>query len=251
MKNVLLIIDMQFDFCNPQGALYVPGAEKDIENTIAFIENTELDSIIFSQDNHHVIDISHPSFWENSEHKYPEPFTIIKYNDLENGLWRPKYHQKHASEYLKQLDEQGEFPHIIWPEHCIWGSFGASVDEKLMVAVNKWARQGKYFSIISKGVNPLTEHFGVLRANIPIAGDVSTQINKDLLHAVNEAENLYIAGEAKSHCVANTLKQLLEEDVHCTISMLENCMSNVPGFETLADPIYKNAIERGVKFINA
>lgn len=27
-KSLLLIIDPQYDFCNPKGTLYVPGAEK-------------------------------------------------------------------------------------------------------------------------------------------------------------------------------------------------------------------------------
>lgn len=31
MKIVWIIIDMQNDFCRPDGALYVPGAEKDAE----------------------------------------------------------------------------------------------------------------------------------------------------------------------------------------------------------------------------
>lgn len=31
MKTVLLVVDMQNDFCLPSGSLYVPGAEKDVE----------------------------------------------------------------------------------------------------------------------------------------------------------------------------------------------------------------------------
>ncbi len=38
-KNALLIIDAQYDFCHPNGALYVPGAEKDMKKLNGFIGN--------------------------------------------------------------------------------------------------------------------------------------------------------------------------------------------------------------------
>ena len=59
-----------------------------------------------------------------------------------------------------------------------------------------------------------------------------------------------MAGEAKSHCVANSLKQVLDEspDFAAKLIVLEDAMSNVTGFETLADPIYDRAKQMGVKF---
>ena len=38
-KNALLLIDVQNDFCDPNGALFVPGAEEDSKRTAEFIEN--------------------------------------------------------------------------------------------------------------------------------------------------------------------------------------------------------------------
>lgn len=250
MKNILLIIDMQFDFCNPEGALFVPGAETDVANVASFIESEHLDGIILTQDTHHVLDISHPVFWADKNGLPPDPFTVIKYADIADGIWSPVYEKEYAVGYVKNLEAQGEFPHIVWPEHCIWGSKGASVDSTVMDAVEKWARKGNYFSVVCKGKNPLTEHFGALRANIPIKGDASTQLNLDLLAQLAAAEKIYLAGEAKSHCVANTLKQLLDSAVSSQIVVLENCMSNVPGFESLADPIYLQAKTMGVQFLH-
>jgi len=37
MSRCLFIIDPQVDFCSPDGALYVPGADKDMERLADFI----------------------------------------------------------------------------------------------------------------------------------------------------------------------------------------------------------------------
>lgn len=36
-KNALLIIDAQYDFCNPNGSLFVPGAVEDNKRLANFI----------------------------------------------------------------------------------------------------------------------------------------------------------------------------------------------------------------------
>jgi nicotinamidase/pyrazinamidase len=65
-------------------------------------------------------------------------------------------------------------------------------------------------------------------------------------------ENIIIAGEAKSHCIANTLKQILElEKYSFNLTVLDDCMSPVPGFEKIADPIYQKARDAGVQFIKS
>ena len=67
MKTNLLLIDCQNDFMEPTGALYVPGAEKDAERISALIQNNALniDNIYATLDQHHYLDIAHPSFWKD------------------------------------------------------------------------------------------------------------------------------------------------------------------------------------------
>ncbi|RQW07528.1 hypothetical protein EH222_07135, partial [candidate division KSB1 bacterium] len=36
-KILLLLVDMQIDFCHPQGTLFVPGAPQDVRRSIEFI----------------------------------------------------------------------------------------------------------------------------------------------------------------------------------------------------------------------
>ncbi len=250
-KNLLLIIDMQNDFCLPTGALYVPGAESDATKLAQFIvrNETAIDSIVLTQDSHHIMDISHPSFWQNKRGENPEPFTAIDVESINSGKWTPRFSPKFVKMYIKSLYEQKEFPHTIWPEHCITGSSGAAFVDDVMTSVSQWARKGKFFDVIQKGLNPLTEHFGALRANVPIPEDKTTQLNQQLLGTLQKYENIIIAGEAKSHCVANTVKQITElENFNSKLILLEDCMSNVPGFDKIADPIYELAMNKGAVF---
>ena len=251
MNTLLLVVDTQNDFCKPGGSLYVKGAEKDIRVLGKFISDfwEEIDHIVLTQDNHNVIDISHPCFWEDKDGKYPPPFTIIRKEDIRNDVWRPRFEKEEAIRYVGNLEKQGEFPHTIWPEHCIIGSYGAAISDEIMDPVKEWARKGYFFDVIIKGTNPLTEHFGALRANIPIAGSPETQLNMQLVNRFRLFEHILIAGEARSHCVANTVKQMLEiEGLAGKLVILEDCMSDVEGFETIALPIYDKARESGVTF---
>jgi nicotinamidase/pyrazinamidase len=248
---LLLVIDMQYDFCFPDGALYVHGAEKDAERLGRFINkySERIDHIVLTQDNHNVIDISHPAYWEDPNGNHPLPFTQISYDDIEKGLWKPCYERDRAISYIKSLGQQGEFPHVVWPEHCIIGSRGAAIADEVLEPVKSWARKGRFYDLIVKGTNPLTEHFGALKANIPLKDSPETQLNKGLVATLKDYGAIIVAGEAKSHCVATTVKQMLDfSDIPGKLVLIEDCMSDVTGFETLALPIYEEARRKGAKF---
>ena len=251
MSTLLLVVDMQNDFCKPWGSLYVKGSGKDACLLGKFISDfdNKIDHIVLTQDNHQVIDISHPCFWEDNNGNPPPPFTIILPENISRGDWSPRYEKEKAIDYIEKLGKQGEFPHTIWPEHCITGSVGAAIIDEIMDPVKMWARKGHLFDVITKGTNPLTEHFGVLRANIPINGAPETQLNMHLINEFRLYDHVLIAGEAKSHCVANTVKQIMDiGGLAEKIILLEDCMSDVEGFGTIALPIYERARESGVIF---
>lgn len=262
-KVALLVIDGQNDFCHPQGALSVPGADKDMERLADFIlrNQSKIDYIGLTQDSHLVIDISHPPFWEDKNGNFPAPFTIISANDVKEGKWTPKFYPTLALKYLEDLEAQGEFPHCIWPIHCVDGSDGAAIYPALMDAVKEWsANQCKWHKIVKKGIHPLTEHFGVFQANIPIPGEEGTQLNDRLIKILNEYDVVYFAGQAKTHCVATSLKQAMkfDETLAKKFVILENCMSSVPGevapgttFDDLAQPIYDDAKALGIPFVKS
>jgi len=251
-KNVLLIIDAQHDFCNPAGSLFVEGANADMKRLAAWIKANKpnINHVLLTLDNHPVNDISHPSFWENAEGNFPNPFTPISAKDIHEGKWIPRFFRKEAIHYVEALEEQGEFGHFIWPYHCLIGSPGAAIDENIMEALIEWSWEGNYYQTIPKGIHPLTEHFGVFRANIPIPGQPETQVNQHLIDSLRKFDTIFLAGEARSHCVANSLKQVMDE-APCLMEklvILDDCMSDVAGMGHLGTPIFERAKEEGIRF---
>jgi len=155
--------------------------------------------------------------------------------------------------YLEKIEEQGEFEHCIWPEHCITGTWGSAVDTVVAGCLREWSVSGpdaRFVRYITKGSHPMTEHFGAFRAQVAIANANETHVNMSLIEQLDLFDVIYIAGKAESHCVANSLKQIMElaPNIAKKFVVLEDTMSPVPGFEDLANPIYEKAREMGVKF---
>jgi nicotinamidase-related amidase len=251
-KNAILIIDAQYDFCNPDGALFVAGADADMQRLKRFIiyNKTEIDYICVTLDSHPVNDISHPAFWQDANGYFPPPFTQITLAEVLAGKWTPRFSPKEATQYLADLEQQGQFPHFIWPEHCLTGSKGGALDDNLMEALKIWTREGKDYEAVTKGTYPLTEHFGIFAAQIPVADRPETQLNQTLINTLNAYENVYLAGEAKSHCVATSLKQAMDyaPELAQKIIVLEDTMSDVTGMGHFGTPIYEAAKQKSIRF---
>lgn len=258
-KNALLIIDAQYDFCSPNGALSVVGADKDCKTLADFIRKNvhEIDSIFFTLDSHHVNDISHPSMWQDKNGNHPPAHTPISYQDILDGKWVPRreFDVQRITNYVRDLEAAGEFGHYIWPYHCLIGSRGAALDENIMEALKFWSSTtGRFYNCETKGTNPYTEHFGAFRAQLPIQGAPETELNMRFINLVERFENVYFAGQAKSHCVATTLKQAMHEapSLAKKFIILEDCMSNVvvpggPDFAAMSQPIYDEAQKMGIR----
>jgi nicotinamidase-related amidase len=131
MNTHLLIIDPQNDFCDPQGALFVPGADQDAARLADLINRlgNKIDDIHTTLDSHRVIDVAHPIFWINSKGEHPQPFTIISKDDVVNGVWtttNPAWRQR-AIDYVTTLETNARYPLCIWPPHCLIGTWGHAV----------------------------------------------------------------------------------------------------------------------------
>jgi len=251
-QNALLIIDAQYDFCNPKGTLFVEGADADMKRLANWIKanKSKIDHISVTMDSHPVNDISHPSFWQDNDGNFPNPFTPISVQNIHEGKWVPRFFHEEAIHYVESLEKQGEFEHFIWPYHCLLGSRGAAIDENIMEALIEWSRDGKFYQVVTKGTNPLTEHFGIFRANIPVANQPETQLNQTLIDSLGKYQNVFLAGEAKSHCIANSLKQAMEvaPALAQKFIILEDCMSDVTGLGYLGTPIFNRARKMGIRF---
>lgn len=217
MKKIqLLAIDCQVDFCDPKGALYVKGAEKDMERLATMIKKhgDKIDDIRVTLDSHQWIHIAHPVAWVDNKGNHPSPFTLITEDDVVNGKWRafnPAW-QKRYLDYVKALKSGGRYVLVIWPPHCLIGSGGHAVFPVLNEALLDWSDKNfGMIDFVTKGSNPFTEHYGVVKADVPDAGDPTTNINTTFLKRLEEADEILVAGEALSHCVLNSVRDIIAE----------------------------------------
>jgi len=198
----LLAIDVQEDFCNPNGALYVKGAEKDSERLADLVDRlgTKIKDIHATLDSHHPLHIAHPIFWKDRNGNHPNPFTLINHQDVKDGVWtttKPGMY-KYALYYTEELQKKNRYVLCIWPPH--------------------------------------------------------------LLNTLQEADLILLAGLASSHCVKNTIEDIVThfnaDEAFCKkVVLLKDCMSPVPGFESLHDELldkakqWKFSIDTSDKFL--
>ena len=259
MKIHLLIIDPQLDFCDcPDfaGSLPVTGAHADMTRLAAMIRRTKksIDDIHVTLDSHHIVDIAHPIWWKDSKGNSPAPFTPISAKDVESGVWKarnPSY-EKESIEYVKALEKSGRYGLLIWPEHCIIGSRGHSIHADVLAALNEWERDNfAMFEVVTKGSNMLTEHYSAVQAEVPNS-DPSTQLNGGLIATLQEADMVLIAGEALSHCVANTVRDIAanfgSEPLEKLV-LLEDATSSVPGFEQAGKDFIAEMTKKGMRLM--
>lgn len=243
-QKVLFIgIDFQNDFLK-NGELAVPNSHKDVENTLRFLyENLEkITTIAISLDTHNAQQIFHPSWWVDQDGNHPEPYTIISEEDIRAGKWSAVEKQEESLEYVHQLEQQGRMKLCIWPFHCIEGTFGAALEGQFsnMIHFHSIARKSPIYKIV-KGKDPLSEMYGIIKPEY----DKNNYVNNELLQMMKGYDKIIMAGEAKSHCVLESLRQILEhfqDDVDFTsrIYLLDDCMSSIPGFEEGTETSLKN-----------
>jgi len=255
MKIHLLAIDCQWDFANPKGSLFVPGADKDMERLAKFINRTEkkLDDIHVTLDSHKVMQVFHPAFWLNSKNEHPSPFTLISVDDVKKGTWRTTLTglQKRGLEYVEALAAKGRYPLIIWPYHTLIGSIGHALVPSVSDALIKWEKD-RYAMVdyCVKGDYYLSEAYGALESEVPAPEEPSTMLNTRLISMLQEADDLLIAGEALSHCVKSTVEQIAEafgDDNIKKFVLLSDCCSSVTGFEKAGTDFVKDMTKRGMR----
>jgi nicotinamidase-related amidase len=250
--NHLLLIDPQNDFCDlpssycPSAragklapALPVAGAHADLLRVAELIERagSGLGRITVTLDSHQRFDIGHPSFWRTQQGAAPSAFTQVTAEDVRAGRYvpsRPELRERVLA-YLEALERAGRYRHMIWPTHCELGSFGHNIHEDVRYACQRWEdATGGNVTKVLKGLNPYTEHYSAVRAEVPDPEDPATRDNQALLDSVRRSGAVYIAGEAGSHCVKATTEHIaaaLTPSERQRVFLLTDCMSPVAGFE--------------------
>jgi len=255
MKKVsLLIIDPQYDFCDPAGSLFVPGAEADMLRLGAFMSSNahKLADVQITLDSHHLVDIAHPITWVDSHGNHPNHFTAISADDVRSGKWRA-FHtgwQSHFLDYVNKLEAGNRYPLMIWPPHCLIGTVGATIVKPVVDGMLAFEKRHLVAGKTTKGSNPSTEHYSAVKAEVEDPRDPSTKINDRLIRTLNNYDEILISGEALSHCVANTIRDIAEvfsdEDVKKFV-LLTDTSSSVPGFEQLGTDFVNEMMAKGMR----
>jgi nicotinamidase-related amidase len=294
VRICLLAIDVQNTFCIPGFELFVGGrsgmgAVEDNIRLCQFIYRNlpHLTEIALTMDTHRAAQIFHPIFWVNAAGEHPAPMTTITLADVEQGRWQAnpaivpslsqsgmgasvidasvEHLQTYALHYVRKLNQEGKYPLTIWPYHSMLGGIGHAIVSAVEEACffHAIARDSQtHFEL--KGNNPLTENYSVLSPEVledqqqqPIA-----QRNAIFLQKLLSFDAILIAGQAKSHCVAWTIEDLLTE-IQTTdpalaqkVYLLEDCSSAVvvPGvvdFTDAAAAAYQRFAEAGMQVVQS
>jgi nicotinamidase-related amidase len=256
-KNLhLLLIDVQKDFCFPEGSLYVGGrngrgAIDDSRRIAEFVHKNlgALTNITTTMDTHFAFQIFFPSFWLDAAGAPLQPFREIAADDVRSGRVRPNpavaswlcggnyaWLVEQCAFYCEELERAGKYKLYLWPPHCLLGSDGHALVGLLHEArlFHAFVRSAQSWCEV-KGGNPLTENYSVLRPEVLMRhdGQPLAQRNAQFVKTLLASDAVIIAGQAASHCVKSSIDDLLGEIVAQDpklarkVYVLTDCMSSV------------------------
>lgn len=253
-----LLIDVQKDFCFPEGTLYVggrsgTGAIDDSRRLAEFLYRNAavITEVTATFDTHHAHQIFFSSFWVDAHGRPPAPHRVITIDDLDSerlrpnpdlvawlGRGEPQWLSRQARYYCQELEKAGKYQLYLWPPHCILGSDGHALVGVIQEArmFHAFLRSAPDRSQI-KGRNPLSEFYSVFSTEVhglhDRAGGGEGERNAALLDALLSEDAIIVAGQAASHCVKSSIEDLLDEirrrdpALARKVYVLADCMSSV------------------------
>ena len=283
-KTWLMLIDVQNTFCIPEFELYVGGrsgrgAVEDNTRLCEFIYRNlgNITHITATMDTHRTMQVFHAIFFVDQEGKHPAPYTDIHASELRDGKWTfnpalssqfgiaPEYDQQMMIHYAVEMEKKGKYALTIWPYHAMLGGIGhalvSSVEEALFFHSIARVIQP---DIEIKGDKPFTENYSVIGPEVLTGpmGETLGNHNQKFIEQLQQFDRLLIAGQAKSHCVAWTVSDLLEDialldlDLAKKVYLLEDCTSPVvvPGVvdhTDAADAAYERFAKAGMNVVKS
>ncbi len=254
-KIWLLLVDVQNTFCLPEFELFVAGrsgrgAIDDNVRLCQFIyRNLDLiTQVSATMDTHLPQQVFHAIFCVDKDGNHPAPYTNIEAGELRSGRWKfnpalapgfgitPEYGQQMMVHYAEELEKNGKYSLTIWPYHGMLGGIGHALVSGVEEAVyfHSMARLTQpTFEV--KGDRPFTEHYSVIGPEVTHGpkGEVLGTHNARFIETLKQVDAVLIAGQAKSHCVAWTISDLLEDiqgadhTLADKVYLLEDCTSPV------------------------
>ena len=253
----LFAVDCQNTFCTPGFELFVPGAPEDSRRLCEFVYRNlgGLTEVVATLDTHRAFQIFLAAFLVGRGGRRPPPYTVISVADVKAGVWRaadPSL-QGHLAHYVRALADGAKYELIVWPYHAMLGGVGhalvSAVEEAFFF--HALAREAPT-RFEAKGDNPLTEHYSAL------GPEVGGEPNLPLVEHLRTFDAVLVAGQAKSHCVAWTVEDLLRlaPELAPRLYLLEDCSSPVvvPGavdFTEQADAAFARFAAAGARIVRS
>ncbi len=250
--TLLLGIDLQYDFLE-NGSLAVPGSHDDLQRLLGWTYDnmSKITSVKLSKDTHNVFQIFHPSWWQDSSGEKPQPLTAITLQDMDANNWIPIVNPIGSRDYVENLEKLGKKTLVIWPYHCIQGTLGCAIDSQLMnlILYHSTIRRTR-LDIMVKGTSPMSEMYGIFKPEY----DARNIIDLKILNAIANYDRIVITGQAKSHCVLETIAQMLEhyqgnQGAVQKMFVLEDTMSIIPSFEDSTNESFDEFRSKGVNLV--
>jgi nicotinamidase-related amidase len=234
LRICLLAVDVQNTFCIPGFELFVggrsgTGAVDDNRRLCEFVYRNlgTITQVVPSLDTHQAAQVFHAVWLVDEEGNHPAPYTLVSADDVESGRWgvnpaaaksrgyEPEYAERVLRHYTRQLAQGGKYDLTIWPYHALLGGIGhalvSAVEEAFFFhAIARYSQPD--FQV--KGEHPLTEHYSMLGPEVVEGPDGEELAGKNLalVKRLLKFDAVIVAGQAKSHCVAWTIDDLLTHD---------------------------------------
>jgi nicotinamidase-related amidase len=284
LKVALLLIDVQNTFCIPGFELFVAGrsglgAVEDNVRLCQFVyRNLEnITRIYLTMDTHQAYQIFHEDFLVDSDGNHPEPYTVVSVEDVRRGRWRvdpeackalgidQEYAQRYLLHYVESLERSGKYELTVWPYHAVLGGIGHAIVPAVEEAVffHAIARRSQPF-IRMKGMHPLTEHYSAIGPEVKVdhEGRKLGAVDRELIEELSRYDVVLVAGQAKSHCVAWTVEDLIsafkeiDPSYVRKIHLLEDCTSpvvvrGVVDYTERADAYFRKFAAEGAKIVRS
>jgi len=280
----VVAVDVQNTFCIPGHELYVggrsgTGAVDDNRRLCEFIYRNigVITAICPTMDTHHAMQIFHAIYLVDDKGEHPAPFTLVSGEDVRKGTWRfnpalshglqvdEDYGRRQLMHYTRTLKKSGKYDLTIWPYHAMLGGIGHALVSAVEEAIffHGMARYSQPDFHV-KGDNPFTEHYSVIGPEVlegPEGEPIARKSDK-FFKKLEQFDAVLIAGQAKSHCVAWTIDDLLQEVLAKDRSLvekaylLEDCTSPVvvPGvidYSDQADAAFRRFADAGMHVVRS
>lgn len=283
-RTTLVLIDVQNTFCTPGFELFVGGqsgnaAVEDNIRLCRFIYNNlgTISEITATLDTHRSAQVFHPLFFVGSNGQHPAPYSDIHHHDLTSGKWRfnpalasrlgisAQFGQDQVLDYTKKLEAKGKYALTIWPYHAMLGGIGHALSSSVEEAAFYHSMlRGANFDLRIKGENSFTENYSALSPEV-VQGLNNTTLGVEddaIFTQLRRSDRMVIAGQAKSHCVAWTVEDLLLQINHADkelakkVYLLEDCTSPVvvPGVvdhSAAADTAFERFASAGMHIVRS